>query len=221
MNKISLYILLILIFLGFSKSFSPNLKNINFIKDEKMFSRFIKDGPLSLILIESYEHGTFIKSYFQKYRVVHGFKPLKNQFIIFRTSKNFWEKGKMNVGMSLYRTEKANTPGNSVPMPPGFLFVGDLAYGNWQTKNNSKVWTFQRSYAHFPKLFKWGSFIPNKKFFLKAVDHKKKGLPFYGEKNQFKKTHSSQKALSENETSIHKILKYLKSYWLFPQKREK
>ena len=94
MNKISLYILLILIFLGFSKSFSPNLKNINFIKDERMFSKFIKDGPLSLILIESYEQGTFIKSYFQKYRVVHGFKPLNNQFIIFRTSKKFWEKGK-------------------------------------------------------------------------------------------------------------------------------
>ena len=210
MNKISLYILLILIFLGFSKSFSPNLKNIN----------FIKDGPQSLILIDSYEQGTFIKSYFQKYRIVHGFKPLNNQFIIFRTSKEFFEKGKMNIGMSLYRTEKANIPGNTVPTPPGFLFVGDLAYGRWQVKNNSKVWVFQRSYAHFPELFQWGSFIPSKKFFLKALDHQKRGLPFYGEKNQFKKSQSPKKVLIKDKTTFQKIIKYIKSFWSFPKKRE-
>tara|TARA_Y100001970_G_C14168717_1_gene822831 strand:- start:129 stop:800 length:672 start_codon:yes stop_codon:yes gene_type:complete len=222
MNKISLYILLILVFLGLSKSFSPNHKNIKFLKDNNSFSILEKEAPVSLILIENFTRGTFIKSYLQKYKLIHGFKPKENKVIIFRTTKDFWLKSKENLGMSLFRRDNKLSSGSDVPMPPGTLFIGDLAYGNWQkTQKGDKVWVFRRSYSHFPDLLGWGNFKPNEKFYLKALENKQKMKAFYGENNEFKKTASSSDSLKGKEPIKKKIISYLKSYWSFPKMKEK
>lgn len=222
MNKISLYILLILIFLGLSKSFSPKLKNIDFIKNKDMFQIVVKDAPISLILKDSIEQGTFIKSYYQKYQIIHGFKPNDQKTVTFRTTKDFWEKNKKNIGMSLYRTEKAGAPGDTTPMPPGFLFIGDSAYGSWEkNKNGENVWIFQRSYGHFPKLFEWKNFKITKKLFLKIQEHKKKGTFFYGDKNQFKSIQKIEKIIVKKKRLGEKIKEYITTYWSFPEKKRK
>jgi len=220
MNKISLYILLILIFLGFSKSFSPKLKNIDFIKNKDMFQVFVKNAPVSLILKESFERGTFIKSYYQKYQIIHGFKPNDQKTVTFRTTKSFWEKNKKYIGMSLYRAEKSDSPGDTTPMPPGFLFIGDSAYGSWEkNKNGEKVWIFQRSYAHFPKLFEWKNFKITKKLFIKVQKHKKKGTVFYGDKNQFKSIQKNKTIIVKKKRLSEKIKEYITTYWSFPEKK--
>ena len=222
MNKISLYILLILVFLGLSKSFSPNHKNIKFLKNKDSFSSLENEAPISLILMESFTRGTFIKSYLQKYRLIHGFKPKETKIITFRTTKNFWLKSKELTGMSLFRRENKLSSGSSLPMPPGTLFVGDLAYGNWQkTQKGSKVWVFRRSYSHFPDLLGWGNFKPSEKFYLKVLDSKKRMKVFYGENNEFKKTAPSSDSVKGKEPIKKKIISYLKSYWSFPKMKEK
>ena len=222
MNKISLYILLILVFLGLSKSFSPNHKNIKFLKNKNSFSTLEDEAPISLILIESFTRGTFIKSYLQKYKLIHGFKPKETKIITFRTTKDFWLKSKKLLGMSLFRRENKLTPGNNLPMPPGTLFIGDLAYGNWQkSQKGEKVWVFRRSYSHFPDLLGWGNFKPSKKFYLKTLENKQKMKIFYGENNEFKKTISSSNSQKGQEPIKKKIVSYLKSYWSFPKMKEK
>lgn len=222
MNKISLYILLILIFLGLSKSFSPNHKNIKFLKDKNSFSSLENEAPVSLILIDSFTRGTFIKSYLQNYKLIHGFKPKETKVITFRTTKEFWTKSKKHLGMSLFRRENKLSLGSNLPMPPGTLFIGDLAYGNWQkTQQGNKVWIFRRSYSHFPDLLGWGNFKPSEKFYLKILEHKQKVKVFYGENNEFKKTAPPSNSTKEKESLNKKIISYLKSYWSFPKIKEK
>ena len=150
MNKIS-YIYSSYYFFGAIKSFSPNHKNIKFLKDKNSFAFLEKEAPISLILSRSFTRGTFIKSYLQSYKLIHGFKPKESKIITFRTTKNFWLKSKSLLGMSLFRRENKAKPGSTIPMPPGTLFIGDLAYGKWQkNQTGEEVWVFRRSYSHFP-----------------------------------------------------------------------
>ena len=222
MNKISLYILLILIFLGLSKSFSPNHKNIKFLKNQNSFPILEKEAPISLILIKSFTRGTFIKSYLQTYRLIHGFKPKESKLITFRTTKSFWLKSQKFLGMSLFRRENKLSSGSSLPMPPGTLFIGDLAYGKWQkSQKKGKVWVFRRSYSHFPEVLGWGNFKPDEQFFLKLNENKKKMKPFYGENNEFKKLEKPLNSLLEKELKKKKFISYIKSYWTFPKEKEK
>ena len=87
MNKIAVYIVLILIFLGLSKSFSPRESKMIFVKNERVFTSFFTGAPLSILLVESFQTGFFIKSYYQRYRVLYGFQ--KPYYVTVRTSKNF------------------------------------------------------------------------------------------------------------------------------------
>ncbi len=68
MNKISLYILLILIFLAMSKSFSPSSQGAPFVVDERVYSNFFQGAPLSVVLVDSFTTGFLIKTYFHKYK---------------------------------------------------------------------------------------------------------------------------------------------------------
>ena len=222
MSKISLYILLILVFLGLSKSFSPNHKNIKYLKDKDSFSVLGNEAPVSLILQENFTRGTFIKSYLQKYKLIHGFKPKETKVITFRTTKSFWLESKKYIGMSLFRRENKLSPGNNLPMPPGTLFIGDLAYGKWQkNQKRENIWVFRRSYSHFPELLGWGNFKPNEKFYLKLVESQKKMKTFYGENNEFRKLEKPLTSQKKEESTQKKIISYLKSYWSFPKIKEK
>ena len=87
-------------------------------------------------------------------------------------------------------------------MPPGTLFIGDLAYGKWQkNQKREKIWVFRRSYSHFPELLGWGNFKPNEKFYLKLVESQKKMKTFYGENNEFKKIEKALTSQKKKESS--------------------
>lgn len=184
MNKISVYILLTLIYLGLSKSFSPSEKRAPYIPNEKIFPSFFFGAPLSIVLLDSFQTGFLIKTYFQKYKIVHGFKHPET--IIVRTSYSFWERNKGNLGMSIFRRgEKKNTQ-SMIAMPPGILYVGDPAYGHWEMQNSGdKEWIFHRAYRHFPAIFSWGSFKPTEQFYNAANAFLEHDKPYYGENNEF------------------------------------
>lgn len=204
MNKISLYVLLILIFLGLSKSFSPSEQRTPYLANEQVYSDFFFGAPLSIILVDSFKTGFLIKTYFHRYKIVHGFKIPEE--IVVRTSKKFWDKNLPNKGLSLFRRKEVlfEEPGkkeakqkyvseleqgheeSTVPMPPGILYVGDHAYGRWRLiDSGEKVWTFHRAYRHFPKIFKWGGFRPTQDFQKTAEVYTTQDRPFYGLNNEF------------------------------------
>jgi hypothetical protein len=192
MNKISIYVLLILIFLGLSMSFSPSKQGKRDITNRRVYSSLFPGAPITLILLDSFQTGFLIKTYFQKYRKIQGFNAPET--IVVRTSREFWTKSLENTGMSLFRRKEANSKDglneniveSTVPMPPGTLYVGDLAYGGWHThRSGQKTWKFHRVYQQFPKSFLWGDFVPSFDFYKKLNIHLSLEKPFYGLDNEF------------------------------------
>ncbi len=184
MNKISIFIFLILLYLGLSKSFSPSEKASTYIINQQVFSSYFEGAPLSLVLVDSFQAGFLIKTYFQKYKVIHGFKTPET--VIIRTSQKFWKENKKNVGLSLFRRAEGKKIESTTPMPPGILYINDPSYGKWVNSDSGrKVWKFHRAYRHFPNLFMWGKFRPSEDFYKKALIHIENNLAFYGLNNEF------------------------------------
>lgn len=223
MNKISIYILLILIYLGLSKSFAPLEKGTVYIPNERVFFDIFENSPISVILKENLETGFMIKSYYQKYLIVHSFKQPEN--ITIRTTKEFWKKNQNNIGMSLFR--RGDTPASlsSIPAPPGTLLIGDLSYGRWKTyKSGESYWEFYRAYKRFPLLYNWGDFKASRKFYLTLKNHIENNKIFYGLNSEFgtngkikigKETDNSLKSKTSFNFSNH----FLKFFTKVGQKR--
>ena len=215
MNKISLYILLILLFLGLSKSFSPAEQKIPSVLNEYYFENVFSGSPISVVLVDSFQTGFLIKTFFQKYRVIHGFKP--SEVMIVKTSQLFWEKNLKNLGMSLFRRGERETKASTVPMPPGALYVGDPAYGSFESDaSGQEVWHFHRGYRHFPKLFEWGNWRPTKEFSRKLDIAIEQGVPFYGLNNEFGEKGSVTGRTFKN--SVDKTPRAVTGFWRHMQK---
>ena len=70
LNKIIIYSLLLLTYLGLSKSLSPSEFGISYVFNEESLSSMIKGAPVSVILVDTHSTGFIIKTYYQKYKVV-------------------------------------------------------------------------------------------------------------------------------------------------------
>jgi len=184
MKKISIYIVLILVFLALSKSFSPSEQNSIKIPNERVFSDLFLGAPLSIILVDSFTAGFLIKTFYQKYRIIYGFRTPET--VVVRTSQIFWEKNLPNLGMSLFRRDDQDGSESVVPTPPGALYIGDNAFGYWERADSGeKIWRFHRAYRNFPKIFRWGDFVATREFYDKLMIHLKDQIPFYGLHSEF------------------------------------
>ncbi len=184
MNKFSIYILLIMLYLGLAASFSPTQKGTPFMDNEKLFGNFFIGAPLTAILIENFTTGFIIKTYYQRYLVVHGFKAAEEKLI--RTSRSFYQANKSNLGMALFRRYEKDQQMSTLPLPPGSIFVGDTSYGEWgRSDSGEKIWYFHPAYQHFPQAFGWGSYAFTLKTYNKMQYHIENGIPFYGIDGEF------------------------------------
>lgn len=185
MNKISLYLFLILVYLGLSKSFSPTEQSIPYIHDSTDLARFFPEAPLSLILIESFQTGFLIHTYFHRYKAIYVFKE-SEEFVV-RTSEPFWKKNLPHLGLSLLRRNDTEPyEETTTPVPPGSLFVGHAAYGSWETQDSGqRIWVFHNAYKNFPDVFYWGEFTPTEEFHTTLEAHLKHDIPFLGLNKEF------------------------------------
>ncbi|WP_040314766.1 hypothetical protein [Bacteriovorax sp. BAL6_X] len=224
MNKFSLYVLLILLYLGISKSFSPSEKKTIFVPNANAYANIFKGSPISVILERDFSTGALIKTYHHRYQIIHAFKA--PQRINVRISREFFLENQANIGMSLFRRYE-NDVSSTVPMPPGSIYIGSPAYGTWRTSDSGqKVWRFHRTYKNFPQLFHWGDFTPTYEFYRRMIVLEKANSPFYGLNNEFgtkgsvTSTHYVFKKKSENKTTINDILKKYTSLPKWEQKNE-
>jgi len=184
MNKFSLYVLLILLFLGLSKSFSPLSQKTRYIPGTETLSSLKSGAPLTIILVDSFEAGFLIKTYYFKLKVIHAFKS--SEELTVRVSPTFWNKSKDYVGMSLFRRSERENEESTLALPAGSLFLGDRAFGKWIYKDSGeKVWRFHKVYRHFPKAFFWNDFTPNIDFYDKLKVHQDNDTPYFGLNNEF------------------------------------
>jgi hypothetical protein len=220
MNKISLYTLLVLLFLGISKSFSPTAQKTTFVQNEQVFPGLFNGAPLSLVLVDAFTAGFLIKTYYLKLKIVHGFK--QPEFMIVRTNKSFYKANQANIGMSLFRRYERNNKESTTPLPPGSLYVGDPAFGGWKYHNSGqRKWHFHRVYRHFSRQFFWGDYQPNYEFYEKVMIHMKNETPFYGLNGEFGTEGSITKSLYENspyriKKNAESFIEHLKMYISLP-----
>jgi|GEM_PF-649327 hypothetical protein len=184
MNKISLYFLLILIYLGLSKSFAPSEQATSYIANEHTLQHSFPNSPVSVILTDAFKTGFIIHTYFQRYKVIHVFKPPED--IYFRTSETFWTKHLEHMGMSILRRDEKLEEATTTPLPPGFLFIGDPAYGSWEYKSSGeKAWQFHNAYKKFPKLLGWNDFLATEDFYKSGLLYLKNDRAYFGLDQEF------------------------------------
>ncbi len=187
MSKISIYILLILLFLGISKSFSPKQKVFTYIDNRNVLPHFFPSEHTGIILLGFNNSGYFIKTHYMHLKIIHSFRA--PEYKVVRTSRAFLENNKNFVGLSIFRraeiTDNKSTE-SILPTPPGSFYVGNQAFGKWVLQDSGKkIWNFYRIYKHYPDLFGWGTFRPDTEFHKIMELHKSKAQIFYGINNEF------------------------------------
>ncbi len=184
MNKISLYIFLIIIYLGLSRTFAPQIQSQIYIQNEKSFPNFFKQEPMTLILIDSFKTGFIIKSYFQKYLKLYAFGP--TQEVLVKTSKDFWKEHFPHRGLSIFRRYDTDNSVNFTPLPPGMVFINNPSFGAWVRSTTGKqFWRFHRAYRSFPKVLGWDTFVLTREFYQEVIKSEKQGKTFLGFNNEF------------------------------------
>ncbi len=184
MGKVSLYILLCLIYVGFSKSMISIKENRPYLKSQKTFDSFFQNAPISVVLTQTFQRGYFLKSYFLKFRIVHAYFPYEE--IEIQTSEEFFNENLKNIGMAIYQRKSLELPGSSLAQPAGTIFIGDLTYGSWiLAPSGEKLWEFHRAFRRFPKILGWGDFRPSQEFLQKLKIYETYKKSFYGLQNEF------------------------------------
>lgn len=177
-----MYFLLVIIYLGLAKALSPTEIGVQYLQNEKGFSKIIKSSFATAILIDTHATGFLIKTFYQKYRVIHSDDTVEE--IIVRTNKEFVRKHLPHIGLSLYR--KNNQQEEFLPVPPGSLYINNPNYGDWKENKNGEIkWRFHKAYKNFPRYLGWGKWRPNIAFFEELKSHLSSQSVFLGPKSEF------------------------------------
>ncbi len=182
MYKFFLYIVLIISYLGLAKALSPSELGIQFLKNERGFSKLVKGNQLTVILTDTHATGFLMKTYYQKYRIISGYELIED--IIVRTNKEFARKNKEYIGLSIYRRNGAEE--EFLPLPPGSLYINNSEFGEWKlNKEGQPYWKFSKVFKNFPKFLGWGKFRPNMEFYQQLRSSVSLNRPYFGPNHEF------------------------------------
>jgi hypothetical protein len=182
MYKFFLYSMLIIIYLGLAKTLSPSELGVQYLQNEKGFSKLIQSKMATVILIDTHATGFLIKTYYQKYRVVSGYDAVEE--LIVRTSKEFARKNLSHIGLSLYR--RFDDKEEYLPLPPGSLYIDRQEFGEWRLNKKGIVkWRFHKGFKNFPKYLGWRKFRPDQEFLQELRTSINLNRPYFGPKNEF------------------------------------
>ena len=184
MNKFIIYGILLLIYLGLSKSLSPNEFGIKYVNSNSSLSELVPGSPVSVILTDIHTTGFLIKTYYHKYKIVYGFQSYEE--LIIRTSRQFTDSNTQYLGMSIFRRKGDSNKESFVPLPPGSIFIGNKNFGSWVShSSNKKSWKFFRVYRQIPTYLGWDTFKPTAKLYNQIKTHQEQNTPFHGSNDEF------------------------------------
>lgn len=182
MYKFFLYTVLVILYLGLAKALSPTEHGVQYLQNERSFSKLIRGDHATVILMDTHATGFLIKTYYQKYRVISGYDNVEE--LIVRTSKEFAKKNMAHIGLSLYR--RTDELEEFLPLPPGSLYIGNREFGDWKTnKKGLTYWKFNKVFKNFPKYLGWGKFKPDMDFFQQMRSYTSLNQAYYGPKHEF------------------------------------
>ena len=185
MNRLSVYIFLIIVFLGLSKNQNFNLEGQQIIiKDSESLSKIFKMRPLSIVLMDYFSTGLIIRTYYHKYRFIQEQKAF--QTVTIQVSRNFFNKNRNNIGMSIFRKNIRGQEGHLVA-PPGALFIGNTIYGAW--KKNLEIpgeeWIFYPPYKDLQVGLGLEDYVITKPFYEQVRYNIILNRPYYGPDQEF------------------------------------
>ncbi len=182
MYKFFLYSMLVIVYLGLAKTLSPSEIGVQYLQNEKGFSKLVKGPMTTVILVDTHATGFLIKTFYQKYRVILGYDNVEE--LIVRTSREFARRNLPNIGLSVYR--KFNEKEEYLPLPPGSIYVNNNEFGDWKVnKKGETKWKFKKSFKNFPRYLGWGKFRPDEKFFQDLKTSISLNQTFYGPNKEF------------------------------------
>ena len=225
MNKISLFLFTVLLFLGASRGLNPYGKEEFFLTGPRSFRNLYPEGPVEILLVDSFYMGVVFKTYFHKYRIVYGYQ--KHKEVVARIPKSYWTKYRPYFGMSIFRRPELFAP-EFTPMPPGMVFIGDPTFGRWvkqrKGRKGKRVWQFNQLGRAFPKTLGWGDFAPTLNFYETAKIYQSKKQPFFGKNQEFGLEGSVSVAsfgslVDEEPTKPFELVTYFLKGFKFPTRK--
>lgn len=183
MNKLIVYILLVLSYLGLSKSLSPSELGVNYVFNEQSLEKLIGQGPVSVILTDVHSTGFIIKTYYHKYKIIYGYQTYDE--LITRTSGQFKSRHDKHIGLSIFRRYEDGSTSHT-PLPPGSIFIGDRNFGSWRKDQYGvSIWKFYRVYRHLPIYLGWADFVPSQDFYQEIRSRLQDNKVFFGFNDEF------------------------------------
>lgn len=176
LHQASLYILMVLFFLGLSKTLQYTENVLISVQDEASMASQFKGRPLSIVLLDQTKSGLLFKNYYQRLRLIYTNRtPID---ITVKTTRAFSKKNEHNIGLCIFRRTEQKTI-ETFPLPPGALFLGDMRYGKWHfdSKLKKKVWHFHRHLHYLASLTNLDKKILDIDLILKIQNHRKNKEP--------------------------------------------
>lgn len=114
----------------------------------------------SVVLKDMREDGNFFKQYFHQYEIV---RPVRkaNDSLAFETETLDWERVSKDqyqkygdyLGLTVLSKDSSGKISEDL-YPPGYQYVGDRRYGEWQRDNNgNSFWVFYGKYVFMRSIF--------------------------------------------------------------------
>ncbi len=182
MYKFFLYTILVIIYLGLAKTLSPSEIGVQYLQNERGFSKIVPGEEATLILVDTHATGFLIKTYYQKYRLISTMDTVEE--IIVRTSREFAKRNMKFIGLSIYRRNHEKE--EFLPQAPGSLYVGNREYGEWrENKKGVLKWRFAKAFKNYPNYLGWGKFRPTQEFADGYKNSATTNKPYFGLKHEF------------------------------------
>ncbi len=95
-----------------------------------------------------------------------------------------YQKHRDHLGMTILSKAKGGKP-SDISEPPGYQYVGNPNYGHWVQRNGGSFWEFYGKYRLFRDLFGGFGGTINRNDYDSYKNYRRRGLPYYGRKNQW------------------------------------
>lgn len=144
---------------------------------EQLRTQLSHADEYSIILEDMREDGTFIPTYHHKYKVSQGENAWTTEWL--QVSDSFYRRNENFLGMTL--ASRTSDGDNTTPHPPGYGYVGNSRYGQWQTNSSGmSFWAFYGQYALMRDMFGLGRGSIYRNDYNAYQRSRTQGRPYYG-----------------------------------------
>jgi len=141
----------------------------------------LKDIPTySIVLDDMKEEGNLFKTHYHKYSIILEDKTTKTDWL--EVPENYFKQNASFLGMTIW-AKKDGKESKGIG-PPGYEYVGDMRYGQWNTNSSGRsFWAFYGQYHFISALLGHGPIYRN--HYASYTRSRTQNRPYYGSNNEY------------------------------------